>query len=530
MALETTIDTIDPLSFQNRQARPRANRCRQAMLGLKNIGGTILLSAGKLGQHAGQLLFSNSIGNRYFNLPEIINRYSPYAFLFSGTVITGSTRFKSIYDKLKDKCNCEYGDTEFDERSDELEQGLNHFQQGQRDNSEQDRSRSPSPSELVKQYTPETKKEAIIYYTITACGGISGCFATINSLLSAMLLYGNFQHDKSVVHPEDITPSAGLFASAIYVGLCTASSFYAFKLDKVKLHALQQAKTLNWQNFKDFIKNLDIKTFLTYSIVICYTLGYGIFSKTSTEHAFAAIAKVLGHPISKDTNWINGISWFSALPALSTTFFSAGRNLIHIVNGSNQPSHKPIRLKPQNWSSYTTPLFLFMAVSGVIDTYANTVGFMGSSHDSLPEIFPNLRYTDNHNTLMAISWFMAITSILPYWALNGAESLDAIFGYKELLKEVDVDKISLQAHAYDEYNNDRSPNSIDDTDTTNFRQLNQKTPRSKQNWSQNFFPEADDDTFHSNHTRYYNPYIELASQHYNELPDETYESKRPMMP
>lgn len=436
-------------------ARPR-NSCSQFFLKLKDCGLTAFFSGGKLIQHIGNQQFGNSLGNRYLHLPDSVNRVSSNAFLASGLVVTVTTRVYSLYQKAQQWCNCSKSS---DNSANEPLLNINNTERrAEHSNQNGETEHQPPVNDIEqnnpnnniiinpqnkktdpKNYQPKSKSECGIYYGILISGYASGAFSTLNSLLAAMLVYANLTQDKAVVHPEDITPSAGLMATAAYVSLCSATTFYSFKLEKIKKNAILAGQRYSGQKHSILPSSYPLtcwqhsKKAIAYISAVGYTLGFGIFSKAGTESAILSLIAVFNKNAAHSEQAqqaINAISWLSAIPALSTTFFTAGRNLIHIAHPDD--NQKPITLKPQKWSCINLLLFTLIALSGLIDTYANTIGFFGSTHDALQEVSS---LEEDHLALLSIAWMMAAVSILPYWALNGAESLDAVFGSGELAKE-----------------------------------------------------------------------------------------------
>lgn len=394
----------------------------------KNYGGTGILTSGKLLQHIGQLLFGNSLGESYLGLSKKVNQVTSDLFIAAGLIIIFTTRIHSVFEKVKKKCNCGLGVDAQDKANNDHE----------------------------STYIPLNRLEKFIYHTIYWLGIASGVCSVANSLLSAMLLYSHLEHtDQDIVHVDDIQKSPGLLAVASYVAFCTATTFTSFKLHKVNSTAQETAKDAaayfypqdySHHQPSEQVSSISqkLKSMAAYLAIGFYVFGYSIFSKVGTEQSILALGKVLGHGINEGParTTVGILGDLSMIPAISTTLATSGRGLMSIINPPPQESViSQITLAPREWTLRSTLLFFFIGVAGIIDAYANFMGFLGSMINTLES---DLGLEHEDVLAQILGWSIALLSIPAYWALNGAESLDTVFGKSALMHAVDSEAYSLE--------------------------------------------------------------------------------------
>lgn len=410
-----SIELVDfnPLRDSTNNSQTESSRFSLYQL-TKNLILTLALGSGKMAQSIGLLFLDSSFGNDMLPIPKVVNKWSNYGFIMSGSTVMLTTRIPSIYQAVKQWGNCS-------SRNREATQPLLENDQ-------------PSPN-----YTPSNLKASFVYNTFRACGWASGLFITLNSYYVASLLYDKFHQNTHVVQPEKIVFSPGLFASASYVACCSGIAFATFKYPKLKEYGQHIAESYlgepDSEQLPEHNQSLTYKQkavhWLAGASVCVYATGFMLYARGSTQDAVTALLEGLDldtHQQEAIFGWADPIIWATSLPSLVTTWGTSGSSLFELVghfNNNDNTSHRP-RLMPKEWNWQTTLMFAFIFMTGIMNVYGNSLGFLGSSYNALREMSPD----SNDTTFEKVgAWTMALASIGPIIALNLIESL--VFLYND---------------------------------------------------------------------------------------------------
>jgi hypothetical protein len=369
------------------------NKFKRRISSLSITAGSLVITTifgfGKVLQSVGQALFSAGLDDEGLGLSAETNKVMDYVAMSGSFIVAIFSRIPKMYTNSKRLLGCR-----------KLEQNSTDISAIQN---------LPTTRKIIY-------KTSFIYFIFS--GICSAVFTTLNAVQAGIVLAR-----KIISKPIDsnLPPTWPEYVGATFVPACSFYSYATFNLTRIFVNSRSAALTVAslGSSRASLSRREKISLIAAGFLATLYTINNAALAMISTEGAIIEINKLfLNLPINPKLVQAIGLS--SAIPGLASILLTAGADLYKIFTG------KLILVNAASFrsSAFRICLASILAIASAADSVLNNgAGFFGSILMLLNRWF-NL--SQQNPIAKAIAGSLAILSIPPYFANNGAQAFQVV--------------------------------------------------------------------------------------------------------